>query len=260
MKPQPKSLLFPLLLLVCVNLTACLFNDPNSEQNTPLLALHRQRIAHSSLVIYKFVYEGSFATTSYYMGWTILDSSIPFARNKIERLPADYFSERPMPYLFKMINIRSGTNRAQEKDTLMTPDRQYSEEIKDVRIEVKEYRETYGSPRITGLMSYQFDGIKETDDSLTLFNVVEVAGGQDFPSTVSFAKGNIEIVDSSDNKINHIDITRVIIQRGKIYKPTKPFEIVPDQPVVGIATYRFYPKSPVTTSLLSDYGIFKRIK
>ena len=142
----------------------------------------------------------------------------------------------------------------------MTPCSQYSEKVNDVRIEVKKYKETYGSPMITGLMSYQFDGIKETDDSLTFFNVVKKSGGQEFPSTVSFAKGNIEIVDSSDNKINHIDITRVIIQRGRIYKPTKPLEIVPDQPVVGTATYCFYPTSPATTSLLSDYGIFKRIK
>jgi len=199
MKPKPGSLLFPLLLLVCANLTACLFYDPDSEQKTSLLGLHRQRIPHSSLVIYKFAYAGSFATTSYYTGLTILDSSISFARNKIERLPADYFSERPTPYLFKMINIRAGINRAGEKDTLMTPDRQYSEKFNDVLVDVKEYKETYGSPMITGLMSYQFDGIKETDDSLTLFNVVMMSGGQEFPSTISFAKGNIEIVDSSDN-------------------------------------------------------------
>jgi hypothetical protein len=116
---QPKSLIFPLLLIVCINLTACLFYDPDSEQTTPLLALHKQRIPHSSLVIYKFAYASNFATTSDYTGLTILDSSIPFARNKIERLSANYFSASPTPGLFKMINISS--YGADEKDTLMTP-------------------------------------------------------------------------------------------------------------------------------------------
>jgi hypothetical protein len=253
MKGRPEFLLLLLLLIGCIDV------DTNSGEGL-LLRLYKQRIPNSNLVIYKFDYYGSFVTNSDYTGLTILDSSIRFARDKIERLPGYYFAAKPRPDVLKMISMGYITGLETERDTLLTPDRQYSKRVNGVQVDVKEYKPTYGTSLLTGFMAYQFDSFKETDDSLTFFNVVKMGGGPEFSSPVSFVKGNIEIVDSTDNKINYIDIDQVVIQRGKIYKSTWPNEIIFNQPVVGIATYRFYPKTGAKTLLLSDYGIFKRIK
>jgi hypothetical protein len=68
------------------------------------------------------------------------------------------------------------------------------------------------------------------------------------------------LIDSVGGKINYIDIDQVIIKRGDIYKPTKPLELVTNQTIVGIATYRFYLRQVTKTTALTDYGIFKRVK
>jgi hypothetical protein len=102
--------------------------------------------------------------------------------------------------------------------------------------------------------------MKETADSLTFYNVTKKFGGKQFPSTTSFVKGNIKVVDSTEGNINYIDVDQVIIKRGDIYKPTKPLELVSNQPIVGMATYRFYPRQATKTTVLTDYGIFKRLK
>jgi len=253
MKGRPEFLLLLFLLLGCNDF------DSNSGKGV-LLSLYEQKLPNSSLIIYKFAYEGDFVTTSDYTGLTILDSSIRFARDKIERLPGYFFAAKPKPDFLKMINLEVPNGMATARDTLLTPDNQYSKRVNGIQIDVNEYKETYGTSFVTGLMSYKFDGFKETTDSLTFFDVTKTSGGTELSSTVSFVKGNIQIEDSTDNKINYIDIDQVIIQRGEIYKPAHPFDIVKNQPVLGLATYRFYPKASVESSLFSDYGIFKKIK
>jgi hypothetical protein len=222
--------------------------------------LFRQRIANSNLVIYDFSFTGSFVTSSDYTGFTILDSTISFSRDRIKELPCTYFSTLPTSSKFKMIDVNHGQSPRTEKDTLLTPNKIYSKKIDNVQIDVTEYNDTYGSATTsTGLMEYEFDRFRETADSLTLYNVTKKSGGRQFPSTVSFTKGNIKIIDSTNYGVHHIQIEQVIIQRSDIYKPTKPLELVPNQPVVGIAEYYFYPRMPTKSTGLTDYGIFKRV-
>ena len=246
-------------IIILTFLTAC--NNHTSTKNDRPQSLYRQRIANSSLVIYDFSFAGGFVTSSDYTGLAVLDSAISFSKDRIKELPRTYFSEQPTNSNFTMIDINYGQNPRTEKDTLLIPKKNYSKKIDNVQINVTEYNDTYGSATTsTGLMEYEFDRLKETPDSLTFFNVTKKFGGRVFPSTVSFVKGNIKIIDSTDNNIQHIQIDQVIIQRGDIYKPTKPLELVPNQPVVGMATYYFYPKTPIKSTDLTDYGIFKRVQ
>jgi hypothetical protein len=109
-------------------------------------------------------------------------------------------------------------------------------------------------------MRYEFDRFIESNDSLTLFNVSKKFGGKVFSENTSFEKGNIKIVENDAKKLLYIQIKQPIVERGSIFKPTSPFELVPNQPIVGIATYEFYPRDSLTTENLSEYGLWRRIK
>ena len=246
-------------IIILTFLVGC--NNYTDTKNDRPQSLYRQRIANSSLVIYDFSFAGGFVTSSDHTGFAVLDSTLSFSKDKIKELTCTYFSARPTSSIFKMIDINYGQNPRTEKDTLLTPSKTYSKKIDNVQIDVTEYNDTYGSATTsTGLMEYEFDGLKETTDSLTFYNITKKFGGREFPAAFSFTKGNIKIIDSINFDIHHIQIDQVIIQRSSIYKPTKPLELIPNQPVVGMATYYFYPKSPMKSTDLTDYGMFKRVE
>jgi hypothetical protein len=246
-------------IIILTFLTGC--NNYTETKNDRPQSLFRERIANSNLVIYDFSFAGGFVTSSDYTGFAVLDSTVSFSKDRMKELPCTYFSTRPTSSNFKMIEINYGQNPRTEKDTLLTPSKSYTEKIDNIQIDVTEYNDTYGSATTSiGLMEYEFDSFKETTDSLTFYNVTKKLGGREFPSTVSFTKGNIKIIDSLNNDISRIQIDQVIIQRNDIYKPTKPLELVPNQPVIGMATYYFYPKTTIKSTSLTDYGIFKRVE
>jgi hypothetical protein len=231
-----------------------------ADTDDRLQSLYRQRVANSRLVIYDFSFAGGFVTSSDYTGFAVLDSTVSFANDKMKKLPCTYFAAVPNDSVIEMIDINYGQNPRTERDTLLTPIKRYSKKVGNLQINVTEYNDTYGSATSsTGLMEYKFDSMKETADSLIFYNVTEKFGGKEFPSATSFVKGNIKVVDSTKGNINYIDVDQVIIKRGDIYKPTKPLELVLNQPIVGMATYRFYPTQMTKTTTLTDYGIFKRV-
>jgi hypothetical protein len=236
-------------------------NNPKDKREDRLQSLYSQRIPNSNLVIYDLSFSGSFVTDNYYTGFAILDSTVSFSREAIKELPCTYFSAKPTNSVIKMIDINYGQEPRTEKDTLLTPTNHYNKKVDNIQIDVTEYNSTYGSATSsTSLMEYEFDGIKETEDSLIFYKVTHKFGGKEFPPTTAFAKGNIKVFDSAEGNINYIDINQVVIKRGNIYKPRKPLELVSNQPIVGDATYRFYPRSVTKSAPISDYGIFKRVK
>ena len=244
--------------LITVILSAC---GSTNEANEKLYSLYRQRVENSNYVLYEFYYPGSFVSSYDYSGITILDSNETFTKSKIDRLPYSYFITKPSIENLKMLNIVFGIIQRTEKDTLLTPKGQYIKKFNGVQFNITEYNDTYGNATMnTGLMKYEFDSLKETKDSLTFYNVTKIFGGKLFPSTTSFLKGNIKVVDSKDNRILYVQIEQAIIERGNIYKPTSPLELVPNQPIIVSATYEFYPRNTINSKTLTDFGIWKRVK
>ncbi len=226
-----------------------------------LYGLYKQRIENSSQVLYQFYYSGTFVSSSDYVGVTILDSTENFSLDKIIDFPTEYFKTKPKGKNLYLIKINYGSNPTTEKDTILTPIKSYKEKINGAELSVKEYNLTYGSATINaGLMRYEFDRCEESNDSLTLFNVTKTFGGKLFSHNPSFLKGNIKIVENDDKKLLYIQIKQPIIERGSIYKPTSPFELVENQPIVDVATYEFYPRDSLTTEKLSEIGLWRRVK
>lgn len=242
-----------LAFILCI--TACL----NSSKDKPT-SLYRQRIANSKYVIYEFTYPASFVTSSDFSGLAVLDSNEVFSKDKILPLPSYYFENKPTSKQLKMIDITDGPNPSTAADTFLAPAKKYRINNNGFNIDVTEYKQTYGSATSsTGLMEYSFELFKETTDSLIFYKVKKRFGGKDFPTTVSFLKGNIKIIESAGKQIDYIEINRAIITRGPIYKPTKPFELVVNQPITGFATYYFYPTKNLSSTRFTDFGIFKQI-
>ena len=241
--------LIPLLLL----LTSC--NYPLKDL---LYDLYRQRIPNSSLVIYQFEYEGMFATTSAFTGYTVLDSTIVFSGDKIDKLPCTYFSSPPSKSRFSMIDLDHGQSPRTPADTLLTPVGLRTIKVKGIEIAITKYNDTYGDAvNVTGLKEYKFDSLKESQDSLTFYNLTDNSGNVQLPSTISFAKGNIKIIDSVET-IMRIEIDQFVDTRGPVYTPVSRI-LVPNQPIVDMATYFMRPRKCIKVNALSDYGIFKRI-
>lgn len=239
---------------------SCNYIPPNRTDDN-LYGLYKQRIENSNLVLYQFAYSGTFVTSSDYVGITALDSTEKFSLDKIIDFPTEYFQTKPKGGNLTLIKINYGTNPTTEKDTVLTPIKRYKEKINGSDLTVTEYNLTYGSATMnTGLMRYEFDNFKETSDSLTLFNVIKKFGGKIFSENPSFEKGNIKIVENDNKRLLYIQINQPIIERGNIYKPTSPFEIVYNQPIVGVATYEFYPRDSLTTEALSETGLWRRVK
>ena len=249
----------PQLIISLTLFASCNFMADTSQDR--LQSLYRQRVPNSILVIYDFSFAGGFVTSSDRTGFAILDSTVSFSKDKMMELPCTYFAASPTDSVFEMIDINYGQNPRTESDTMLTPIKRYSKNVKSLQINVTAYNDTYGSATSsTGLMEYEIDSMKESVDSLTFYNVKKKFGGKEFPPTTSFVKGNIHVVDSTQGNINYIEVDQAIITRGDIYKPTKPLELVLNHPIVGMATYRFYPRYATKTTALTDYGIFKRVK
>ncbi|PTS98931.1 hypothetical protein DBR11_13760 [Pedobacter sp. HMWF019] len=180
--------------------------------------------------------------------------------SKITSLPGSYFAEAPRKDYIKLIQVNGGKNPTTAKDTILNPSKHYFKNIKGIKFEITEYNDTYGSsPMNTGLMEYEFETIKETNDRLIFENVTHKAGIE-LPSKISFAKGNITIFEDTTGRIHRIIIEKFIRMKGEIYKPTKPLEIVPDQAIIGFATFYFIPKKLLYSSAFTNEGIFKQVR
>ncbi|ETZ23372.1 hypothetical protein N824_18085 [Pedobacter sp. V48] len=223
------------------------------------VTLYSQKIRGSNKIIYQ--YDAWGGRDSHQSGFAILDSAEEFNMSKITSLPGSYFAETPRKGYIKLILVNNGENPTTAKDTILNPVKHYFKNIQGIKFEITEYNDTYGSsPMNTGLMEYEFGAIKETNDGLTFENVVHKSGGIEWPSKVSFPKGNITVFEDTTGRVHHIIIEKFIRMKGEIYKPTKPLEIVPDQAIIGFATFYFIPKKLLKSSTLTNEGIFKQLR
>jgi hypothetical protein len=243
-----------LLLLAPLFLSNC--DSPEDR----LESLYRQRIPNSKYVIYDFSYGGAFVTSSEYRGLTFLDSSTVFSSDEIAKLPSSYFVGKPVAGHLHMLVLDYGQGQESPKDTLLTPVREYTKKYNEVEVAVTEYKNTYGSATMdTGLMQYRFESFQEKPDSMIFYSVTDKYGGPTIPA-MAFVKGNIEAVEFAGDTVAYFEINRAFIGRGSIYKSPKPFQLVPNQPIVGMTTFYFYPRKTVKAVSLSDVGIYKKVK
>jgi hypothetical protein len=246
-----------LLLLAPLLLASCGLTESPEDR---LESLYRQRIPKSKYVLYDFNYAGAYATSSDYGGLTVLDSSTVFSRDAIDKLPGSYFMGQPVAGRLHLLVLDYGQGQESPKDTLLTPVRAYTRTYNEVAVAVTEYKRTYGSATMdTGLKQYRFEGFQEKPDSLVFFNVTNRYGGPTVPA-MAFEKGNIHAVEFAGDTVAYLEINRAFIGRGSIYQSPKPLQLVPNQPIVGMTTFRFYPQKTVNAGSLSDVGIYKKVK
>jgi hypothetical protein len=246
-----------LLLLAPLFISNCGLTDSPEDR---LESLYRQRIPNSKYVVYDFNYAGAYATSSDYVGLTVLDSSTVFSRDEIDKLPSSYFVGKPVAGHLHMLVLDYGQGQESPKDTLLTPVREYTKKYNEVEVAVTEYKHTYGSAtRDTGLKQYRFEGFQEKPDSIVFYSVTNKHGGSAVPA-MAFVKGNIQAVEFAGDTVAYFEINRAFIGRGSVYQSPKPFQLVPNQPVVGMTTLRFYPRKTVKAVSLTDVGIYKKVK
>ncbi|MBE9583954.1 hypothetical protein IM792_05795 [Mucilaginibacter sp. JRF] len=107
-------------------------------------------------------------------------------------------------------------------------------------------------------MDFKFSDVSENADSLIISGIDKSSNVRSFPNKQAFVKGDIKVVERDDRSIEYILVQEFIRKRGDVYYPKSPFEIVHNRPVVGIASYFFYPKNKMPASKISNNGIFKK--
>ena len=219
--------------------------------------LYSQKIEGSNKLIYEYSAWGG--RDSHISGYAILDDSKTFDISDLNELPGSYFDGKPKFDHIKLIDVDMLGNPTTSNDTLLTPKKHYFKKIDDLNIEVTEYKDTYGRTTETGLMRYEFQTLVETKDSLT-FNNVRRKFGIELPSRISFSKGNIKLLDDSTGKVLYISVNQFINARGGIYMPTRPLELVENRPILGFATYEFYPTTNLNSKDITNYGVFKLVR
>ncbi|MES2772658.1 MAG: leucine-rich repeat domain-containing protein [Bacteroidota bacterium] len=219
--------------------------------------VYRQRIANSSFVIYNFYYSGGFPVPRN-GELVIIDSTAWFTKSNLKELPCEYFAAKPTHAHFKMIKVNY-EEPGIKRDTLLRSLNQFNREIYTIGVSVSTFSQPYDAANGTIYMEYEFDGMKETSDSLTFFKATKAFGGEKHLPSISFTKGNIRVIDSAKSNINYIEIKKLIIKESDIYNSINPLEVVSGQPIIREVEYRFYPRRITKTTALSDYGIFKRV-
>lgn len=252
--------LLSLIIIVC-GLVGC---DTVTISNDRLLNLYRQRIPNSKYVMYEFNVAGHMAFDGNDQSYAILDSSQVFSGDKINEIDAYYVQGRLILDSLHMVYLYSPGDRAtSENDTLMAPTKEYTKTYNGIPIKVSEYLNTYGVPVnwTPGGNDYTFENLKETEDSLIFYEIEKMDGyGVNIPVTKSFIKGNINLIDSSNGQIDHIEIKELVIRREEVYMLGGRDSILQNRPVVDMIEYDLFPKKPKSASILSDFGIYKRLK
>ncbi|MFC0879005.1 hypothetical protein ACE01N_20590, partial [Saccharicrinis sp. FJH2] len=203
--------------------------------------LYKQPIENSSQVIYYFRLLGSFATSSDYTGYVILDSTIEFSVSKIKKNELrGGFVESIKDNEIKMLNLTWDENYDKENDSIGY----FIDKFGDIEVKTSEYNSGWSLGN-----KYYFDKITDSNKTVTFIGLEKEYGhGQDLPDSVTFNKGGIFIHDN-DGLIEYIHLGRLMTRKRK-----------DDTIQYGTQSYQFYPRDSVKVSELSDYGYFKRIK
>jgi hypothetical protein len=237
-------------------ITNCCAN-PSEEPSD--LELYQQRIVGTPYILYAFRYPGHFVTSSDYQGWALLDSSTAFSRGRIDQLPTGRVLLLGPPAHDHVNLLAIDMRQVRPNDTLLQPVKHYTKQYGAIPVTVQEYHATYGqSPRLTGLQEYTFERLQETADSVCFYGVVPRRGSLLGPSIRCFGKGNIKVEASVSDTIRYLEIQQLVLKRDSVYKSDNPFALVANQPIVGEATYWFYPRKPLKANALTNWGIFQR--
>lgn len=231
--------------------------SPSEEPSD--LELYQQRVVNTPYVLYAFRYPGHFVTSSDYQGWALLDSSTAFSRGRIDQLPAGRVLLLGPPAHDHVNLLAIDMQQVRPNDTLLQPVKQYTKQYGGIPVTVQEYHATYGRPRrLTGLQEYTFERLQETADSVRFYGVVPRRGSLLGPSIRCFGKGNIKMETSLSDTIHYLQIQQLVCERDSVYRADKSNELIAHQPVIGEATYWFYPRKPLKAKALTNWGIFQR--
>ena len=202
--------------------------------------LYIQRIANSSKVIYKY---NGWVGNSQFWGTTIIDSTEKLSVPSPDELPITIFKKIPNKDTVDIIYLKWLENKATESDGKV---KQYTIDANEIKCKINEYEKINGSSKSDCfLVSYSFEGFKETDDSLYVFGINKVWKDiPELPDEISFPKGNITIFENY--KVKN-EVVRLVIEELQIYNSKG-----------CLKTYYFEPKKKIYTTDFSDYGFFKK--
>ncbi len=221
--------------------------------------MYIQRIPNSSKVIYD--YDAWGGRDSHQFGIVIMDSTEDFEVNKVWNLPISYFTEVPNSSRIHAISLQN----ADDDSIALHPIENQEIRVSDISLVINKYKKYNGySDAGCILNEYQFQTFKETKDSLYLFGLQEIFGGNlEGKDDVGFKKANIKLIADSNGKLIRLEIKDLFKGKANKHKYKKGtaeiIERTNNSPVVCLRTYYFKHLRTVYSREFTDYGIFKPV-
>ena len=225
--------------------------------------LYSQRIEGCGKAIY--IYD-AWLGDSHKFGYRLADTSISFslfAAIPVPDLPISYLEVIPEGNIINAIYLLPPKDKT---NISLTPLRKYTINSKGIKINIKEFEQYQGYSNVNcTLKEHYFNSLEETRDSIFFYGVTDrLHSEKQLAHKVGYKKGNIKVVDSEDKNIIRIEIPQITITRGDKYiyeYGTKNIkDTIKDSPIICLKTLYLKPKTILTSSAISDYGIFKKIR
>lgn len=210
--------------------------------------LYSQKIEGTSKLLYKYNAWGGRDSNAF--GYTILDSSEKFKVNINNNLPFTYLQETPGKTIIKGVSHvcdNSCDDNYYKTTPIFAPIKKEITERQGFRITTNIYQYRGFSQRSKGLERFQFKYFKETRDSLFFYDLddIESMNGKHVDS-LKFKKTDIVIMQNKNLEIIKIVIEDLIIDKNS------------DEILLN-RSYYLTPKSKLSATSFSDYGIFKEV-
>jgi len=239
-------------LSIVVMICGCL---PSKDEL--LTELYSMRIPNSSRVVYQYSYDGAFAWNGSNSHVAIFDSTEVFKISKAAEFPGEFFFTIESPTKLKVTEM---SFQNPPPDSSLTPKREYVMSIKGMQLDITTYNQL-GGYTVSGCGSrwYYFDTLRETVDSLIFYGVATKLGP---PKDEKFAirKGQVRAEYDLNGRLTAIRFNELVRGLHNTYHPSAPTTVVSNQPVICLGQNSFYPKDSLSSIVLSDYGVFKRVK
>ncbi len=211
------------------------------------ITLYEQKIEGTSKAIYKCDAWGG--RDSHKTGYTILDTTETFDVIGVKSFHLDYLLEIPTKDFIEIANVDDLPYAEMKKMVeVYTPVRLKEREISGIKMKTKFFQEKGYRSVNYRMLQYEFSNFQESKDSIVFYDLRDVKSMVKLKpiDSIKVKKGHV-IIHQKENK----EIFLIVI---------KSLEFSGTEKDSLISKFRLdlTPKNKISSSLFSDYGVFKQ--
>ncbi|MBM1108243.1 hypothetical protein JQC67_18970 [Aurantibacter crassamenti] len=209
------------------------------------ITLYEQKIEGTSKAIYK--YDAWGGRDSHVSGYTVRDTTQKFTIAGVNNLPISQLTDIPNKNLIQAIaTVRVPYEEMKDLEELFVPVETKKIEIEGLNLRIKYYQDKDLRNMKRRYYRYQFNGFKETRDSITFYDLNDIVSMDKSPhrDSIKVKKGHVIIRQRENLGIVAIEIEDLTLSNGQ-------------DSLISNLSCVLTSKNKIELSEFSDYGMFK---